>query len=231
MEMVENYSTTANAAPMYAIFDLDGTLLDGDCTREWLRLRLQKSLWRLMLALPVLPLALLLLRFPNLRRFGASALFWIATVGTDNASLLTSFDEFVKHFHDRRTCLCWFGDAIRQLEAHLVNGEQVVVVTATPQWLVERLLRPWPEVRVIGSSLKSMLGGWIAGRHCRNVQKCYMLSEQGFGNAWAYAYSDSADDAPMLAAAEQASLINASARTVRLAIASGVKNPQVLHWR
>ena len=221
-------SSTSHAC---AVFDLDGTLLNGDSTGAWLSLQLRGSPWRLAAGLAVLPPALLLIRFPRLRRYGASLLLWIATAGVNEAGLQSKMNAFATRFHADRLGLRWYSDGIRALEKHLAAGDRVVVVTAAPQWLAERLLKPWlPSLQVIGSSLRRDSGGWVAQRHCRGAEKCRMLAEKGFGYRWTYAYSDSDDDAPLLVAAEQAFLINATERTICRANAAGVNRPTLLQW-
>jgi phosphatidylglycerophosphatase C len=42
----------------------------------------------------------------------------------------------------------------------------------------------------------------VADIHCRNQRKCQALAEAGHGKRWAYAYTDSLDDLPLLRGAE-----------------------------
>ena len=56
------------------------------------------------------------------------------------------------------------------LREHIARGDRVVVVTAAPQWLAERLLAPFAgDLQVIGSTLHKAGGGWIVQRHCRGI--------------------------------------------------------------
>src|SRR5215469_12122923 len=64
-----------------AVFDLDGTLLDGDSTSLWLRERILRSMPRRCLAILLVPIAGPLLLIPRLRRIGASLMVWVATAG------------------------------------------------------------------------------------------------------------------------------------------------------
>jgi len=213
------------------VFDLDGTLLNGDSTGTWLRLQLLRSPARLMVGLLVSPLALVLIKYPRSRRYGASMLLWIATVGVDEAGLSSQMEMFASKVNARNLGLYWYAEGINALEKHLAAGDRVLVVTAAPQYLAECLLKRWrPALQVIGSSLRRINGGWVAKRHCRGQEKCTILAEQGFGTHWAYAYSDSDDDAPILAAAERAILINATELTVNRAQVAGVKQPTLLNW-
>jgi len=125
----------------------------------------------------------------------------------------------------------WFDDGMKTLRQHIARGDRVVVVTAAPTWLAERLLVSHDhDLEVIGSSLRKVGGGWILERHCRGGEKCRMLVEAGYGEAWRYAYSDSDDDAPMLARAKEAFLVNASASIQRRAAARGASHALLVNW-
>jgi phosphatidylglycerophosphatase C len=79
----------------------------------------------------------------------------------------------------------------------------VVVVTAAPTVLAQALITPLDRpIVVLGTSLKRRAGGWVADVHCRNQRKCQALDEAGHGKRWAYAYTDSLDDLPLLRGAD-----------------------------
>lgn len=215
-----------------AVFDLDHTLLSSDSTAVWMPGLLRASPLKLIAALVVLLPAAILLKAPSTRRFGASALLWIATLGLDEAALKRNVDAFVARFEGGSPAMRWFEDALAKLREHLAQGHRVVVVTAAPQWLAERLLRPFgSDLRVIGSTLRRTGGGWVIDRHCRGQAKCQMLFEAGYGNAWRWAYSDSDEDAPMLARAQEAFLVNASPKVQRRAAAHRVAHAVVVEWQ
>lgn len=214
-----------------AVFDLDHTLLSSDSTAVWMRGLLSGSPWKLLAAVFVLIPALVLVKAPSTRRIGASALLWIATMGFDDVALKRNIDAFVTSFEHGSRAMRWFNDGIGKMNEHLGQGHRVVVVTAAPQWLAERLLMSFGgDVQVIGSSLRRVGGGWIVDRHCRGREKCQMLFEAGYGDTWRWAYSDSDEDAPMLARAQEAFLINASVKIQRRAAAQGVSDAKVLYW-
>jgi phosphatidylglycerophosphatase C len=214
-----------------AVFDLDHTLLSSDSTAVWMRGLLQASPLKLLAALFVLLPALVLVKAPSTRRIGASALLWIATLGLDGVALKRNIDAFVTSFEHGSLAMHWFADGIGKVREHVALGHRIVVVTAAPQWLAERLLTSFGgDVQVIGSSLRRVGGGWIVDRHCRGREKCRMLLEAGYGDSWRWAYSDSDEDAPMLARAQEAFLINASVKVQKQAAAQGVSDAMVLQW-
>ena len=214
------------------MFDLDKTLLSADSTVTWIRSLLRANPWKLIAVLPVLPFALVVLHVPSARHAGASVLLWIATIGLDRPALERSIDAFATRFERGLQEIRWFDDGMKKLREHIARGDRIVVVTAAPKWLAERLLVSFgDDLQVIGSSLRRAGGGWILERHCRGGEKCSMLLEAGYGEAWRYAYSDSDDDAPMLARAKEAFLVNASAKIQRRAAARGASHAVVMSWQ
>jgi phosphatidylglycerophosphatase C len=213
-----------------AVFDFDGTLLNGDSTGSWMFALVSRSFIRGGVALLIAPLAGSLLLFPRSRRYGASALLWIATVGMDEEQLHRSLDDFVQTFRTKSSRLKWKDGGIATLERHLAEGHRVVVVTAAPSILAEPLLAPWSKCRVFGSSLKRFAGGWILERHCRGEDKCRMLAENGYPAQWAFAYTDSRDDRPLLVRAEHPFVVNAGPRTIKALRDSGVGSIEGLVW-
>lgn len=214
-----------------AVFDLDGTLLAGDSTGAWLRMLLGSSWVRCIFAAMTLPATVLLLWFPKSRRVGASILLWIATVGYDRSALATSIERFAKAFEAGMRGLRWRNDGLAVMERHLAAGDRVLVVTAAPVWLAERLLASRTEVHVLGSTLARHWGGWIIDNHCHGREKCGMLESHGYGTAWDYAYTDSYDDAPLLAAANKHGfIVNARPGVVARLEASGQSHISQLRW-
>lgn len=213
-----------------AVFDLDGTLLAGDSTVAWLRALLLSSGLRFLAAALSLPVCLPLIYFPSSRRIGGSILLWIATFGYDKQALADSIEGFAKEFEAGRTSLRWRKDGLQVMQRHMAAGDRVVVVTAAPALLAKRLFAPWSGIAVLGSSLGRSHGGWIAARHCRGREKCRALAESGYGAVWKYAYTDSQDDAPLLAAAEHAFIVNARPAVVSRLGAFGLSRIAQLHW-
>jgi phosphatidylglycerophosphatase C len=210
------------------VFDLDGTLLAGDSTVAWLRMLFLSSWLRCTVAALTLPVSLPLVWFRVTRRFGASILLWIATLGYDQSALEGSIEAFVKRFERGEDSLRWRNDGLKAMERHLAAGDRVLVVTAAPVWLAERLVGS--RSRVLGSTLTRHWGGWIAGYHCFGREKCRILEQNGYGTAWEYAYTDSYDDAPLLAAGKQGFIVNARSGVVAKLTARGHSRISQLRW-
>jgi phosphatidylglycerophosphatase C len=97
---------------MLAVFDLDGTLLDGDSTALWLWDRARRSVPRLLATLLVAPIAVPMVIAPRTRRAGASILLWIATVGLGEQELRESCTEFAARFQAGALPLRWRGQGV-----------------------------------------------------------------------------------------------------------------------
>lgn len=223
-------SEYAPAPSQTAVFDLDGTLLAGDSTAAWLRTLLLSSGRRFLAAAAVLPVCLLLIYFPFSRRIGASTLLWIATFGYDQQALADSIESFAGNFEAGRVSLRWREDGLRAMQRHTAAGDRVVVVTAAPALLARRLLAPWSDIAVLGSTLGRWQGGWVEARQCRGREKCRALEASGYGVVWKYAYTDSHDDIPLLAGAEHGFVVNARPAVISRLQAFGLSRVARLRW-
>ena len=117
------------------------------------------------------------------------------------------------------------------LQKHILQGDRVVIATAAPRWLAEAMFEKLGvELPIIGSELAPFWAGWIGARHCRNDAKCHGLADSGYHQGWAVAYSDSADDWPLLKRAEKSFLVNASPKTVARLARKGIAAHRV-EWR
>lgn len=216
---------------MLAVFDMDGTLLNGDSTALWLWARVRRSPMRALAALAAGPLAIPMVALPRTRRAGASILLWIATVGLTERELLASCERFGRAFAAGANGLAWKAPALAALDDHVRTGDRVVVVTAAPTCLAQALLRTLDRpVEVLGTSLKPRFGGWIADIHCRNQRKCQALAEAGHGARWAYAYTDSLDDLPLLRGADRPVIVKGGKAAERRLLRAGLCNGRAAAW-
>lgn len=216
---------------MLAVFDLDGTLLDGDSTALWLWDRVRRSGPRLLAAMLVAPIAIPMVIMPRTRRAGASILLWIATAGLSERQLRASCVDFAARFRTKTLPLHWRDQGVETLDAHLARGDEVIVVTAAPTILAQALITPLGRpIVVLGTSLKHRAGGWVADVHCRNQRKCQALAEAGHGARWAYAYTDSLDDLPLLRAADAPMIVGCGKAARRRLSRAHVPNCRAEAW-
>ncbi len=216
---------------MLAVFDLDGTLLDGDSTALWLWRRVRRSPLRWLAAMLVAPVAIPMVAAPRTRRAGASILLWIATAGLSERQLRDSCAEFATQFQAGVLPLRWREPGVETLDTHLAGGDEVVIVTAAPTLLAQALVTPLGRpIIVLGTSLKRRAGGWVADVHCRNQRKCQALAEAGHGARWAYAYTDSLDDLPLLRGADAPAIVGCGKAAKRRLSRARLPNGRAMAW-
>lgn len=190
-----------------AVFDFDGVLLRGDSFAGYLRWRTQQRRWRLLAALPLAPLLPLLGHTRTLpfaaRIFARALTFGLTPQRFENEIAL--FSEVWLSRPGRRIL-----PLLQRLRAHQAAGEDVVVVSGTAQLLLDTLLRRIGvvDVTALGTELQFGRGGLKARRHNVGAAKLVRMAEAGLPARWHYCYSDSAADLPILAAADQAFLVD-----------------------
>lgn len=211
------------------VFDLDGTLLSGDSTQTWLIDRFRSSIFRSLLAILVIPIAIPLLLFKKRRALGISLFLWIATYGLTEEQLKQSFQSFAISIGNRTAHdLHWFAQGIAEIHTHLTQGRRVIIATAAPQMLAEQLMQSMHlDVHVIGSTLNRKVGGWICSCHCRHEEKLRRLKQLDIQIPWQATYSDDVqEDYPILINSLQAYSINANQHKSIKKPIKGLKNLQ-----
>lgn len=183
-------------------FDLDGTLVRGDCVARLLRASIRSNWLRLSLALPLLPL-LPLMRWSFLAAPLARALMWIATVGKPQDAWQAQLDLHVQSMRTERRR--WvIAAALQQLHQHIERGDRVLVVTGAFQSLAEAIVSEVLDVHgveVIGSTVRWQGGALRCVHHCFGRRKLDRLCAHGIDLPLAGAYSDSEHDFPLLRSA------------------------------
>jgi phosphatidylglycerophosphatase C len=198
------------------LFDLDGVLTRRDTFSTLVVRRLRRSLWRVALAVPALPVLAATGRYPSVRGCASRYLVRVALAGMSlNAARDLSAElgrEFARN-HDwlRRDVM----DAARD---HDADGDRVVVVTATERNLAQALL---DGVGLGGLELHaSELGRTLTGpgltRHNYGRRKRHTLTAAGVPQPWTVMYSDSWADHDLLDIVEEVVLVAPSDRLRRI---------------
>jgi phosphatidylglycerophosphatase C len=196
----------AGPAADVVVYDFDGTLVEGDIGAAFVHHLLQG--WRRALALPVAPLGLALMRFESTRTFGVGVFLRVATIGRDSPAV----EALATRFADARA-LRRREREIGWLEADLSAGRRVVVATGAFETLARVMLRRLGlegRVVLVASRLRPGAIGLGVARHCNGEAKLRALADDGYPAPYAKAVSDSWADAPLLRAAREAILVNAS---------------------
>jgi phosphatidylglycerophosphatase C len=211
-----------------AVFDLDGTLLRGDTTVEFIRGLILRSPARTAAALLIVPLLGPFFFMPFTRRNAITVLLWIATAGLPPRQIEALVERFaVAHAAE--------GNRIRvvldRLHAHLAAGDRVVIATGCADWLAIATCRALglDSVEVVAARLRQgrtfvrpsrECGMWnalptSAGVMSFGLEKLRRLAAAGITFPVRYAYTDSATDLPLLLAATERHVVEPAPRHLR----------------
>lgn len=211
------FPAVREGAPL-VVFDFDHTLYDGDSGSHLFAWLIQRSWWRMALALLITPLAGPMVAWLRTRRVGISAYVWVGTIGMGGERTLNAaIDRYVAgHTEQIRARLLPI--ALDVLHHHREQGDQVVVATGAPPELARAILAfvAHEDVPVVGTLVGPRLGALGARRHCHSHMKMTMLREAGFTAPVETAYSDSSADLPLLQAARKPVVVNPKAKRVAM---------------
>lgn len=214
------------------VFDFDLTLTRWDTASRFFKWLLRRDLWRLALVLLALPVLAPLLLVKFTRKWPIRYAVWVATLGRSNDALSALVEEHIQSLPLGHASV-FLPDAVAQLQAHVEQGDQVVIATGCLQALSVALLQHAGLVHVslVASTLRPFLGGLVRDQHCFGANKVPMLSAQGFSPPWAVAYTDHHADLPILQLSSECYLVNPKTSClVRVEQMLSTK-PTVLAWR
>ena len=208
-----------------AVFDLDGTLLRGDTTAEFIRGLILRSPPRAAAALLVAPVLGPFFFVPFARRHAITVLLWIATADVPPERIQALAEEFAaRHAAEGNQ----ISVALDRLHAHLEAGHRVIIATGCADWLATAVCRALglDTVEVVAARLQHGrnfvrpspgCGMWNAlptstGAFSFGVEKVRRLSAAGISLPVAYAYTDSVTDLPLLLAATERYVVDPGPR-------------------
>lgn len=225
-------ATSAAGTPLpgrpVAVFDLDGTLLRGDTTAEFIRGLILRSPPRAAVALVSAPVLAPFFFIPLARRYAITALLWIATVGLAGDRFHALAEEFAAGHAAEGNRISVVLD---RLHAHLVAGDRVVIATGCADWLAAATCRALglDAVEIVAARLQQGRRFVRPSRECAmwdalptssrafsfGVEKVRRLVAAGIAIPVAYAYTDSVTDLPLLLAATERYVVDPGPRRLR----------------
>lgn len=220
-------------SPPAAVFDLDRTLIRCDSFPGLLNSLLLRNWWRVAGVVLISPLLLPLWAGTATRTFSLSVLLWLATVGMRDEEWAAGVSSHARQLAAETTNVV-NRDGLRTLREHQERGDQVVVVTGSWCDLGSALCEALglKGVRVVGSTRRLRMSGWIAAEHCVGARKVEMLTAAGIAPPWSVVYTDSASDLPLLRLAKRRCIVNASRSALRrFKRELGPETLELLHWR
>jgi HAD superfamily phosphoserine phosphatase-like hydrolase len=181
-----------------AVFDVDGTLLRGDCL--WLAARRSRGpLGQMVAALTCLPLLLAWkLRLISTGRFKERAIAAFGVCVTVNQADLQGRKEWL--LPELQTQL--HPEGLQRLRWHQQRGDRVLLCSASPRMLLQPLA-DWLGVELLCTELQGGPGRWqpqLLGPNCKGAEKVRRLEAHlGSLNALTIeAYGDSKGDRELL---------------------------------
>lgn len=217
---------SADAGQRVVLFDFDGVLIRGDSFGLFLRDRYAQARWRKALVLLLAPGLLLLLPF-SWRRV-ARVLVRIGLLGIGDAHYRELAQVFATRLVHRPHQ--FLREGVAALRRHVAAGERVVVVTGCEETLARGVLAGLgiTGVEVVASQVRAGRLGIRTVWHNVGRHKVEALARHGV-TAWQRAYSDSGQDLPMLALADEPVLVNAEpklCKRVEMALGRSVRRVQ-----
>lgn len=197
------------------LFDFDGVIARGDSFSAFLRWHLRRSWWRLLACLLLLPMLAPSWLVRRLRMRVLGVLVRAALLGVDSARFEQLLDAFVIEWVGRPRVFIRGG--IRELRRHMQAGDRVIVVSGCEVRLLRRIFDAigLRNIELIGSRLQEGRMGMCKLVHNVGRTKPRQLAAHGIESPWDIAYSDSAQDIPMLKGAREPVLVNANVEIVR----------------
>jgi phosphatidylglycerophosphatase C len=196
-----------------AVFDLDGTIARHDTFGPFLWGYLWRRPWRLPRALLGLPAAA---RFVFNRDRGAfkGAVIHALLGGAKRASLERWAARYVPALIDRGL----YAEALSAIAAHRTRGDALLMMSASTDLYVPRIAQALGFAETICTEVRwredGRLDGRLATANCRGEEKrrclAAVIARDAPGRV--YAYGDSRSDLPHMQLAQEAYLINPSAR-------------------
>jgi phosphatidylglycerophosphatase C len=215
-----------------AVFDFDHTLTSWDSAARFFVWLLRRSPSRLLAGAPIALLLSPFAAFRRTRKIPVRFAVWLATFGRSHEQLHGLAIEHIAQVTAGGGSFLR-ADARAQIISHQSQGHTVVIATGALEYLAREILvdEGIGDVTVVGSSLRSFLGGMIADQHCVGEQKIRMLRERGFDPPWTCTYSDHESDLPLLRAGTRQFLVNPTARTMAYLIPILGGSATVVRWR
>lgn len=214
------------------VFDLDGTIVDGDAFAAFARHLITRSWVRCALALASAPAWAPALVLPGARLVAERWLIWVAAAGMDEAAFTAAARTFAVRYTGAAAGRV-AAPALDRVREHQGAGDRVVIATGCASPLAHQVCAAagLGGVEVIASTLvRRRFGPPRQVLPARGAAKVAALQAAGIALPLDHAYSDSASDLPLLRAARTPHVVDPSPHDLtRLRRALG-GDVEVVRW-
>lgn len=193
----------------YVFFDIDGTLHKEDIFLEFIKCSIKERLLNSVIFLPIIFISFLIYLVNTKGKFGLNLILFFLFLGISESQLGTLTEKFCKSFSLKMTP---FDNALKQLEFHKANGDQVIFISGTPVEFIKQIYPSFfntTNFEVIGSITRRNFGSFYLDERCIYKNKKTMLNNRF--NAvlnFSHGYSDSLSDLPILTLCDKAYLVD-----------------------
>ncbi len=204
----------------FALFDLDGTVSSGDSIMPMIRYAIKTRFAR-KTHMPRVFLALLGYSLHLLNDTRAKEMAVAFLKGKTKAQVQAFAEDFCRDVLLKRI----YKDAREEIKARREEGLRVLLVTASPDFYLQPLVRELPLDGIIGTRADvtpaGIYTGRIAGLNCRNLEKPLRIAEYLAAGGYeldtesSYAYGDSGHDWPMMSLTKNPVAVNAKKELLR----------------
>lgn len=193
----------------YIFFDIDGTLHKEDIFLEFIQFSISKRLFNIVLFFPLILLFLLIYLVNNKGVFALNAILFLIFWGAKPNHVECMIDEFCCLFIQKMTL---FKPVFDVLNNHLLNGDNIVLISGTPMALIEKIYPQFFEnknMTVIASiTVKKYFSFYLEDR-CIYKNKKVMLNKKFNRDVrFLCGYSDSLSDISILSLCENPYLVD-----------------------
>jgi HAD superfamily hydrolase (TIGR01490 family) len=204
----------------FALFDLDGTVTSGDSIMPMIKYAIKTGFAR-KTQMPRVFLALFGYSLHLLNDTRAKEMAIAFLRGKNRAQVQAFAENFCRDVLFKRV----FPNAREEIKARREEGLRVLLVTASPDFYLQPLVRELPLDGIISTRAdvtpEGIYTGRIAGLNCRNLEKPLRIAEYLAAEGYeldtdsSYAYGDSGHDWPMMSLTGNPVAVNAKKELLR----------------
>lgn len=149
-------------------------LTQGRYFLEFIKCSIKERLLNSVIFLPIIFISFLIYLVNTKGKFGLNLILFFLFLGISESQLGTLTEKFCKSFSLKMTP---FDNALKQLEFHKANGDQVIFISGTPVEFIKQIYPSFfntTNFEVIGSITRRNFGSFYLDERCiyKNKRRC-----------------------------------------------------------